>query len=135
MKFKIRGGNGEPDGRLYMEQDLKTIVIPTNCIDSLAEAIRRHSGSEGDGYGWEIHESDVRFGTPGGMVRQDHFEYSKSKCSNCGHRVKCDINADLYEALEKLLKFAKEEMDIPHWDWFKGIEEQAETALAKARGE
>ena len=43
--------------------------------------------------------------------------------------------AELSAALEKLLKFARDEMDIPHWDWFKPTEERAIAALQKARGE
>ena len=43
--------------------------------------------------------------------------------------------AELSGALEKLLKFARDEMDIPHWDWFKPTEERAIAALQKARGE
>jgi hypothetical protein len=53
---RLQGANVEPDGALLIESERGAVllVIPPHCIDSLVEALIKHSGSEGDGRQWEI---------------------------------------------------------------------------------
>ena len=49
--MELRCFNGESDGRLYVEADYRGMlfVVGVNAIDAFAEALKNHSGSEGDG--------------------------------------------------------------------------------------
>lgn len=47
--------NGEPDGRLYIRADDKTLLqICVEGIDNFSEALKTHSGSDGDGIPFEL---------------------------------------------------------------------------------
>jgi hypothetical protein len=47
--------NGEPDGRLHVLADGEPLLqICTEGINNFSEALRVHSGSEGDGLAFEL---------------------------------------------------------------------------------
>ena len=54
-------------------------------------------------------------------------------CSNCGQMVECDLNTELYEALEGLRRYYNAEVSLDECDyppvWVKALQ-----ALLKAEG-
>jgi hypothetical protein len=52
--MKVVVFNSEPDGRMVMQGPGMQLVVGTFAIDKLADALKEHTGSGGDGEPFEI---------------------------------------------------------------------------------